>query len=539
MSRLNQVISENSKAQNGIKAKEKRNIEIPVYDVTGKMVNPEKKLMKKRITLILLIIAGFLGFIYIPGIIINLLESTETDANYIVSVDSASIKRCNELLATSLSDDFDNDGIENDKEDIENINPWNSDTDSDGASDYYELYVSKTSPNTYDKSLAIDEQKKLDEQSGKSVSSPYKMGNVILWADDYESKALGGTIESVNGFHFNQFTGYAQFPYDKQIYAYGVKDGIRTLLPYSETENAWRIENYESVEIYQEPLDEVVELNLFFHPFYLSSNTFTKGIARLLPSKGFIAATKKTRMDVEPDTRKNITAPIVKPSYDIEDNSRFKMNTVSLSNLQYVRSMIDEGRCIAVSLYDMSDGEYIGIIYGYTYDGDLLIADAQSLKPIGTIEIEEVGRKMLVDEGSFVLHSYFDWKGLGFSSASYDRLSFFAVADATGTSLTPDMDINNGDSSNITNQITPENTTTNSSENSVLSTETTIEQTTTVTTEQTTEITTEQTTQTQEEPTTESASTKVPSTQAPKKNNPPSTQVPKKEPNLLDIPEID
>ena len=533
MSRLNQVLIDNNNAQQGIKPKEKRNINIPTYNTNGKTVNPEKKEIQKRISITIFIITILTLFIYLPGPLMKLFSKEDTQSGYTVNLNAGAIKLVNDMFSMSPSEDFDNDGLENDKEqNIEMTNPWDIDSDGDGASDYYELYISKTSPNTYDDKLVIEEQKKQDKAGGKTVSTPYRMGNVILWADDYNSKALGGVIDSVNGYNFNNFTGYAQFPEDIEIYAYGVKDGIRTLLPYKKEENAWRIENIEVVEIYTEKLEEIVELNLFSHPVYLDSNAFTKGIAAILPDNGFITAIEKTRMDVEPDTRKDTTASIVKPDYNEKNSDRFKQNSISLANLQYVRSMIDKDRCVAVSLYNMNDGEYIGIIYGYTFDGNLLVADPSTLKPIGSININEVGRKMLDDEDTFILHSYFTWSGLGFSSKKYDRISFFAIADSSGTYMTPDLDMKKNAEE-----------TQNQSQSSEQSSEDIVTEKLTENTETITEITTEQTTETKTpestpteritETTTEASTTAPPTTYTPKKN---TAQQKKKE--TLDSPII-
>ena len=41
--------------------------------------------------------------------------------------------------------------------------------------------------------------------------------------------------------------------------------------------------------------------------------------------------------------------------------------------------------------------------------------------------ITEVGTKLLDDDDGFTLHTYFTWKGLGFSSSRYDRISFINI----------------------------------------------------------------------------------------------------------------
>ena len=419
MNRLNQIMNSSNKEYP---------MEIPTYSATGKALNPEIKIRRKKLAKIILLFSLLFSIIYLPSIIINILPKTKKTEGYIITPDSQAIKKYNELFSQAPDEDFDMDGITNDREqNIELTNPYDIDSDHDGASDYYEIYISKTAPNLADDNIVLDAQQKMDDEQGKTVSTPYRIENVILWADDYESKAKGGVIETLHGYIFHDFKGYAQFPNDTDIYVYEFKNGVRTLLPYLKEENAWRIDNSGFVEVYQEPLEEIVELDLFFHPFYLGSNFFTKAVSFILPQKGLFAASKKTIKDIDPDTNMPTTAEINTPVYESETSEWLKHNTNSLSDLKYVYSIIDENKCVPVSLYNQNDGEYIGIIYGYTYNGDLLIADPNSLEHIDTIMITEVGTKLLDDDDGFTLHTYFTWKGLGFSSSRYDRISFINI----------------------------------------------------------------------------------------------------------------
>ena len=208
-----------------------------------------------------------------------------------------------------------------------------------------------------------------------------------------------------------------------------MKDGIRTPLAYRADENVYRIEPYDTIEVYDKKLPRIIDLSIFGKHIYLNKNKFSSILATVLPSKGFISAQAKCRMDIEPDTRESTSTDIIKIEYDKEDASRYTMNTNSLSNLQYVRETIKKGSCVEVSLYKPSIGEYIGIIYGYTYEGDLLIADADTLEPIGTLKITETAKKIMNNDGDLVSYSYFDFKGLGFDSKKFDRICFFAATN--------------------------------------------------------------------------------------------------------------
>lgn len=204
---------------------------------------------------------------------------------------------------------------------------------------------------------------------------------------------------------------------------------MRTLLPYRSEENVWKVSKGDLVELHKKKLKEIVEFDFFFRPVYAPKNTATSILAKILPDKGFITATEKTKKDIEPDTRNSVITKIQKPAYSKTDPSRFTMNSNTLNDLLFVREAIKENdSCIAVSLFNKDRGEYIGIVYGYTADGSLLIADNKTLKPIGVLSITEKAKKIVDNTGSMVSSSYFDFDGFGFHSQNGDRISFFAAS---------------------------------------------------------------------------------------------------------------
>lgn len=419
---------------------------IPVYDMNGRTITPEKKKREKRLAISLLILAFLIAFIYLPGFFLT--DSSNDTAKAVVP-DSSAIRLSNTALRDNQQEDFDGDGLTNAEESDAGTNAWNADTDGDGATDYYELKISDTDPLTAN-DLLTDEQTKLDRENEKKVGSPYKIGNVILWADDYQAKSHGSVVETTTGYRFNAFSGYAQFPAEDGKYAYQLENGVRTLLPYREAENAWRIDGNTTVELYDKQLEEIVEFNFFFHPVYAPSNIATDVLAVLLPDRGLITAEKKMKMDVEPDTRENVVIDIEKPIFDSTDPQRFTMNSNTLNDLLFVRETIKEEQCcVAVSLFNAEYGEYLAIIYGYTYEGDLLLADMNSLEPIGVLDITENARKILDESGDILSMSYFDFSGFGFNSQNGDRISFFA---ASSSSITGDQPSGFGNASEDSNQ---------------------------------------------------------------------------------------
>lgn len=422
MRRLDDVLRANESAGTG-KRKKKKSV-IPVYDMNGKTITPEKKKRESRIAVAVLVIGLTLVFIYVPQFVLK--DTTEKQVS--VKTNTSAIRISNNALRDNPSEDYDGDGIENSEETSLGTDPWNSDTDGDGITDYAEVHVTNTNPLQVD-DLMTDMQEKQDEQKNKRVGSPYKIGNVILWADDYASKAYGSVVECPDGYRFCNFSGYAQFADSNAKYAYRLKNGVRTLLPYRSEENVWKVSKGDLVELHKKKLKEIVEFDFFFHPVYAPKNTVTSIFAKVLPDKGFITATEKTKKDIEPDTRNAVITKIQKPAYSKTDSSRFTMNSNTLNDLLFVREAIKENdSCIAVSLFNKDRGEYIGIVYGYTADGSLLIADNKTLKPIGVLSITEKAKKIVDNTGSMVSSSYFDFDGFGFRSQNGDRISFFAAS---------------------------------------------------------------------------------------------------------------
>ena len=298
MNRINQTIKKNQKKT---KSDQK---EIPTFGVDGNVIIPGKKERQKKIKKVIIIASAVALFIYIPQFFMKGTSSSEKN-KLAVSLDVSAVKRSTDAMKENSAADFDSDGIDNGEEQNQNTNCWFLDSDQDGLTDYCEIYITKTNPNKADIGYLIDKQKTEDEKKGKKVSSPYKIGNVILWADNYTSKAYGSVVETTRGYRFSKFSGYAQFPNSSGKYYYRLKDGIRTPLAYRADENVYRIEPYDTIEVYDKKLPRIIDLSIFGKHIYLNKNKFSSILATVLPSKGFISAQAKCRMDIEPDTRES------------------------------------------------------------------------------------------------------------------------------------------------------------------------------------------------------------------------------------------
>lgn len=435
------------------KKKKIKTINLPTYSTTGRNITPGKKQKRKQILLTAGIAAGIACVLYIPQFFY-----TTSNPDVSVSADTTAIRKVSSVLRNYPEEDFDGDGISNAEEELAGTDPWNVDTDGDGVTDYCELKITSTDPLTAEVTLA-DKQKKSDAENGKSVGSPYKIGNVILWADDYASKSYGSVVETINGYRFCNFHGYAQFPDTEGKYAYANQNGVHTLLGKRNEENAWRIDGDASVELYDKKLKEICDLSIFGFHFYPDSNVFFRGLSKILPDQGFWTATTKTDIDVDPDTRDATVTDIQTMEYDKDDLKRFTLNSNTLNDLVYVRDSIkDDHACIAASLYDSQKGEYVVLIYGYDYDGNLLCADISSGKILGKITITEKAKKIMNKTGDIVSMSYFDYQGFGFNSLQGDRISFFATTDTSKNNLEENQGQTDVSEVTPTPEMTPEPT---------------------------------------------------------------------------------
>ena len=416
MSKLNKILATNQKKP----VKEQVRYNVPTYTAGGGVKRVEKKRKKKGWIIGGVITVSILGFLYIPGFFMK-----EEFNPLIVQTEIAnSTALRNTVLRDYPNADFDNDGVSNsDEVNVYGTDPWLMDTDGDGASDLYEIKVANTDPTTQN-DLLSQIQKNLDNEKGDHMETPFRNNNVLLWADNYYSKSHGGVIQTTTGYYFNEFTGYAQFA--EKGYAYRYENNIHTLLEYREEEDVWKIAGNYDVEIYTDKLIEYEEISLFGLKFHPRRNFITDVIDFVLPQKGFITAKRITILDMEAKSG-GVYANVQQIPFDTNDGFRFTRNNISLNDLAYVRSCVESDMCVLVSLYNSSIGEYIGVVYGYDYYGNLLIADKDNLSPVGKIYITEKAVRIINGSGQMESMGCFDFYGLGFSSDN-TKISFFATA---------------------------------------------------------------------------------------------------------------
>lgn len=99
------VLRANESAGTG-KRKKKKSV-IPVYDMNGKTITPEKKKRESRIAVAVLVIGLTLVFIYVPQFVLK--DTTEKQVS--VKTDTSAIRISNNALRDNPSEDYDGDGI--------------------------------------------------------------------------------------------------------------------------------------------------------------------------------------------------------------------------------------------------------------------------------------------------------------------------------------------------------------------------------------------------------------------------------------------
>lgn len=407
------------------RAKKRQDKALPEYGPGGRVQRRRRKSHKVLYSVIGAICAFILA-IYVPTLYDVITQKDDSRGSYFIAPDTAALKAYNDYSQAMMTADFDGDNLTNEQESRYETSPRRMDTDGDGVSDYAELFIYGTSPTKANNTLyeAFVAQ---DRAEGNEVDAPYRIGNVVMWADSYRAKAYGCVIQTLRGYRFIDFTGWAEFPSGN--YAYEIRDGKHKALEKRETENVWRIDTENEVVLYDEPLLMTNRFYFAGHTLYLDDNIFGKVLSFLLPDKGWIACERLALVDTWDEDDETITAPIVKIDFDKEDNTRFGRNQNTLQDLASVYALLKDGDAVLVALNSVYDGEIIAEIYGYTPSGDLLIANSETLEPAGTLHIEPKAARVIDAQGEFILYEYFDFYGLGFDSrVQFDTIAFLAAA---------------------------------------------------------------------------------------------------------------
>lgn len=460
MGRLDRQLRENmerNEEKNKKKTKRKSVVaSTPAYDAYGNSNNvvvTKKQIDYKKLTIPIIVVFALAMIVYLPQI----LYKGEANTDFFDKpADSSAIKLSAQYIKDCPDEDFDGDGLANYKEEEYGCNPFAKDSDRDGVSDYAEVTTYKTSPVKTNSTL-VNYLKQKDVEKGNSIETPYKMGDIILWADSYTDKAYGGVIETFGGYRFHDFNGWVKFPSGK--YAYKYENGKHELLEHRSKEDVWRIDKDMVVLVYDKELDMSVHFTLFGKDYFVKSNVFTNFLALVLPNDaGVIRGQKIAKIDADPDISSDKTADFKLPNYNENELERFATSFDSLHVLIKVREFIDNNQTVAVSLYSSARGENIGVVVGYTSDGRLIVCNEKG-DFLGYITIYEKAAYMLNEKQQLVTRQWFTFDGLGYSSSNWDRISFFGVSDSDNSNIgddKQDSDLDTEDDKSETDAETPQ-----------------------------------------------------------------------------------
>ena len=402
---------------------------IPDYKKDGTSKSKIKTLFT-IIGIIIILIALSVAAIHIPVVLYKPVAVTKKNTMHIKPAESG-VKNMLDYVKDKPSEDFDNDGLKNKEETTYGTDPRNPDSDLDGISDYAEIYQFNTRPNEKDNEIITYVKGKLDENNISS-SAPYKIHDIVMWAEDITSRSLGTVIPTLQGYRFSKFNGWAQFP--GTVYAYKIEDGFHIPLEYRQNENAWKIESLyadEEVMLCTAPLDTCYILTLFDRKYVVEEGTLSNIFKIILPKEhSFITFTTIVAQDSLPqETTATITGTDM-PSYNKNDMSRFGECTNSLDDLSAALTSIMSGKPVVISLQSPSYGEVICLAYGYTNEyGDLLIADeyGNTQDEKGNpymLDIIEKSAITIDQNGLMRQREYFDFFGMGFDSTKGDKIHF-------------------------------------------------------------------------------------------------------------------
>ena len=399
---------------------------IPTYTLGRR---PPGKHFRRNLVIIaafaLLLISIYLPPLFISEPSVDIYASVDLSAK----ADRTAMESAQIYLRNNPEADFDNDGLTNEAELNANTGVYIIDNDDDGVTDYAELYLTQTAPRIPDTSIqsfVIN----ADAKTGNAVNTPFKMDDVVLWADDYASKARGSVLPLEDGSYiFYHFKGWVQFPVGK--FAYMVQNGLQTAL--RTNENGYFYINTDAmvnVRVYEEQPAACHILNLLGARYTIPDNLLGKLLSFLLPSNGFglITCRSALRNDLDDTwTESAIANPITKHSVDVLSEDRFSADQRDLKTLNSIFSQIDSGNNVILSLMSHSVGESLVEVYGYTNRNNLLVCDPLTGAELGIIRVSPYSTRLLDASGTIQEYQFYFWSGCGYSSSARHRI---VVVDA-------------------------------------------------------------------------------------------------------------
>ena len=393
-----------------------RSATVPEMEHTTIKEKPRPKVVLKKIFTkkhILIAIAAcfvlFLAIEHIPSLIYNVLPDSATASDHAeLTLEENSQSVLSSILESLPEEDFDSDKIVNSQDEA----PYDPDADRNGIID------------------------------GDVTSSPISSQTKVSY-DNIEftvSNNLAGCAAFKDGYAFSGYEGWVRIT--EQV-------GHPYIYHNSKWKEAEVRQNEDMLLVYipgdclLQFLDDAAApttvVTLFGHSFaYASeeSDTVTNvGFAKyifdvffsiFLPQEngsGWGIGTVQQTTDYHYAlSQTDITAPAVLATYDMNSTDRYTSYDNAVSVLENVYAMINNDHNVLCSL-QTEDGEYLGIVYGYDYLGNLYVADYQTGELAGIINITP--KAQIISSGDeYMQRNWYEFDGLGGSSVNGDRLVF-------------------------------------------------------------------------------------------------------------------
>lgn len=427
MSDLTKRITQLRAAANTNDTRPKKDLKIPEYGQRGEIIRKELRIPKWLVWTVASVLLAA-AVLYVPALPFVRRLAAPSEQARTLTVDASVIRTARDYLQDNPSADFDGDHLLNEQEVQRGTNPYKADTDKDGISDYVELYVYDSNPLSPSNDL-VSYVKAVTAEEGKSVGTPFKINDVVLWPDDWNSRAKGGVVKTINGYRFCGFRGWVQFPFDP-VYAYQVVNGVHVPLPYREAEKAWRVVDENEVLLFPRELEEEFEISVLGSKHYYDMEGWQriplKVMEFLLPSNSILISARTATLADRPDTVKPVVElKPVRPSAEYPV-WRFDRSMNNLSDLAAVYGILDEGRCLLASFYLENEGEALAEVYGYDASGGLLLCDIDTLQPIDTLRITERMSKVMLTQDQVFVSEWFSFTGCGLDSTKKNiQIRFF------------------------------------------------------------------------------------------------------------------
>lgn len=413
-------------------------VTIPTYTI-------QKKKRKTPIIVPAIVGVVLIAFvtIYLPPMLVDEPDMmTRGSVNLTEAADPQALEWAQTYIRNNPEEDFDHDGLTNEQELNNGTGVYIPDNDFDGTTDYAELYLTETNPCYYDNSI-INFVQQSDAKTGNAVNTPFKVHDVVMWADDYESKARGGVIPLADGsYNFYRFQGWVQFPSEDARYAYKVVNGIQEELKKNESGYFYiDTKALVNVRVYAEKPASCYIVSLLGERYMLPDNIGTQILDAILPGKGFgLITIKKALVNDLDDTWSEVAVvnDIITTQIDEFDLDRFGRNDLDLDDLSTIFTQIDSGNNVLISLMSHQTGEVIVEVYGYTNRNNLLVCDPRTGEEYGVLNVQVKGERVLDQEGTISSYEHFDFTGCGYSSNARHRLMILDAINAKTASIGDD-----------------------------------------------------------------------------------------------------